>query len=256
MKYLLSVLIVGFLSFTTIAQKTYLVVTTQGDTLMGKVNLFVSQKNVHMVSVKSKEGKQTFKVYQVKSIVYNDDTYHTVKIDNTYQFAKLIKSGYLSLYEYVDYQSGSTTFNSSILIKNTGESMPVPNLTFKKGLSDFLKDCELVIQKITAKAYKKSDLHLIIDDYNQCITNKTNATMAFAEKTSELVTRSGHIDQIIDKLNSLNSFKNKDELVEMLNDVKTKILNGEKIPSYLSKTLKSEFASNNDLLELLSKASE
>lgn len=249
MRYLFILLFSGII-VTSFAQNQGVVITTSGDTLNGKVNFFLSKKFSQMVQVKNQEGKRNFKVYEVLEVKKDDYTYKTISIENVYQFGKLIKNGYLSLYEYVNYEDGSKNFNSMLLVKNSGETLPVPNLMFKKVVSGYLSDCSLVVQKFEDKKYKKTDLHTIVDDYNICISDKTMASVEKTIATKENLEKMKVVDQLIDKIVASDLFDKKDEIIEMLSDLKSKIEKGESLPTYLTKTLRTELKSNNDLLQL------
>lgn len=225
-------------------QKTDIIITTKGDTITGKVTFNLANKQSQMVSIKTVDGKKNLKVYEVKSVVKKKETYGVIKIDNVYQFAKHIKTGYLSLYSYVNYESSSAIFNATILIKNAGESMLVPNLTFRKTMSDYLSDCPEVVNNFENKIYKKSDMHKIIDDYNQCITKNTNASL----NTSK---RLNYVNKLIEEVNLTSELKDKAELLEMLNEIKIKVQANESVPSFIIKALKTSLEANDELLKLV-----
>ncbi len=160
-------------SFTGYSQADQ-VITLQGDTLTGKALVSTGSSNNQTIILKNGKNKRRFNVYEIKSMLRDDKEYHTIKINNKYQLGLLKKAGYLSLYEFTDYEEiSSREYSSSILIKMDGTQLIIPNLGFKKQLNKFLSDCEAVKLAFAEKAYKQSDLEKIIDDYNNCIAENT-----------------------------------------------------------------------------------
>lgn len=235
------------------AQESDYVVTIKGDTIKGDLVIHLRSGKPQSASIKTADNKQLFKVYELQGAGKADGTvYRTKKILGKYQFAQLIKEGYLSYYMYSAEEIQAEKFSLPVLIKRDGQTQTFSNMVFKKRISEFLDDCETVKLKFDNNAYKRKDLLKIIDEYNDCIEQKTN------RRERKPVT-AGPVDQ--DKLNRVKelvqaanqeaSLAKQSEILEMLHDVEQKVENGEAIPGYLAGALKENLADYPDLLALL-----
>jgi hypothetical protein len=127
--------------------------------------------------------------------------------------------------------------------------MEVPNLTFKKSLSEFLSDCEDVSAKVKNGDYSKKDLDQIISEYNTCIGKRT--TGAVAEKVDN--PKLQNIDVLMRSIEAKEDFSTKKDALDILKDIRSKAANGEAIPGYLMEGLKSNLSGQADLNETLEK---
>lgn len=236
--------ILFFFIFSTFAFATYSqsdqVITLQGDTLSGKVTISTNDHSVQSITLKMGKDKMRFKVYEIKSLIKEEEIYNTIKINGTYQLGLLKKEGYLSLYKFMDIEeTSSREFSSSVLIKLDGTQLIVPNLGFKKRLEKYLGDCDVVKIRFSENAYKKSDLEKIVDDYNSCIEKNTarlNDEKPAIINNPEKVLKIGAL--IID-IKEDGSLPDIDSVLEMLSDVSSKLKEDAKIPSYLISALHS-----------------
>lgn len=245
------------LSFSVFSQNNDHIITLKGDTLIGKISISTTDKAVQRVTVKNGKDKKHFKAYELKGITKGNNVYHTIKISNKYQLGMLVKDGYLSLYKYVNSESSSSNeFSESILIKKDGAQMEVPNLGFRKQLGDFLGDCETVQVALTNKEYSKGDLLKLIDDYNTCIEEKTaqmNSTKPAINLNPE---KSKLITSLISEINNNDSLEDRVSILEMLNDLDTKVKTGATIPGYLKNALRDSLKSHSELTKQLNEILE
>lgn len=161
-----------FSSILAISQEEY-VITLQGDTITGEVT-FYSKTSFDEVEIKTESGKQTFKSYQIASSVLKEETYKAIIFGDRHQMGKVIAIGSeLSLYHIRP--EGEFEFATKIFIKGSGETFLIPNISFRKQTSRFLKDCINLSNKISEGTYTSSDLKTIVKDYNGVCLNPTSA---------------------------------------------------------------------------------
>lgn len=216
------------------------VVTVRGDTLRGKVKP-QSYGPDKKVSVKDTSGKKTtLSIFQTKAYVIDNETFHPVKNEKGYTFMKLVKPGYLSLYAFQP--ENQTTYDGSYLLKRDGAGIEVPNLSFKKIISRFLADDTELSERIEKGDFNKRQLNEIIDEYNDYINKKSiKQNENFAALIEKSKTLQGW-QALEDKIKTTDNFEKKDNVLEMISDVKTRINNSEKIPNFLIEGLRSALA--------------
>lgn len=221
------------------------VVTIQKDTLYGEVEVLLPDEFYEEVSISVNGDKQRIKSYQLLEVFSDSSIYHPAKIQNKYRLLKLIEGGYLSLYLYRADQTYD--FNTYYLLKSTTEGMIVPNISFRKRVTEFLSDCDEVVTKLDDKTYKKNDLVEIIKDYNICLEKYTqnkfdnSAPVLQEEDRSALAL----ITSIEHKIKS----EGNDELETLLGDIKQKVKSGSTVPSYLISALKEQTSALEGLKE-------
>ncbi len=238
----------SFLSFAQTDQ----VITLKGDTLLGKVSFSDGKSYVQTITLKKEKGKSHFKVYEIKSLVINGDFYKTIKVYGKYQLGLVIKEGYLSMYKILDIEvSTSNEYATSVLIKFDGSILIVPNIGFKKQLIAFLKDCKVVVDGLENKEYKKSDVGKMVDDYNNCMKkNAANATLV-KSKVNFDSPKLEQVNMLIKAIKVDGSLPDLDSILEMLNDLKSKIKEGTKVPSYLKNALRDVLKTNDEFTKKL-----
>ena len=223
------------------------VITLQGDTLSGKVTISSAENSAQTITLKEGKDKTRFKAYQIKSVIIDDDIYHTLKINKLYQLAIIQKEGYLSLYRFMDSEeSDSREFSTLILIKKDGSQLIVPNLKFRKYLERFLQDCDYVSNKLTEKGYSKRDLELIIDDYNNCIDENTSKLETSTTEANRKLEKANKIKLLISAIEKDKSIADSESIIEMLNELSAKIKEGNVIPKFLTSALHTSLESNAD----------
>jgi hypothetical protein len=212
-------------------------ITIKGDTLKGKVRPlnYGPEKKVTIKDVNGK--KTTLSLFQTKAYVIDHETFHPVKNEKGYMFMKLVKPGYLSLYAFQP--ENQTTYDGYYLLKKDGSGTEVPNLSFKKIITRFLADDTELSEKIEKGEFNKRQLNEIIDEYNEYINKRSvNQHASFAAQREKFKGLEGW-RALEDKVKLKDNFKGKNDVLEMIGDVKTKINNSEKIPNFLIEGLRS-----------------
>jgi hypothetical protein len=206
--------------------------TSKGDSLAGEIKplLYGSEKKVQITEPGKKKAVLSF--FQVKEYRFRGDIFRPVKGPYGYTFMKLQKSGYLSLYFFQ--APNQVTFDGLFLLKRDGDGIEVPNLGFKKVMRKYLDDCPVLADKLEKDVYNKKDLHTIIDEYNGCIGNRsprTETVVAAAKKEEVKVNKAW--DVLEDKVKAETDFDGKQNALDMISEIKSKIAAGQKIPNFL-----------------------
>jgi hypothetical protein len=227
-----------FLPYFSWAQGDY-VVRLSGDTLKGNLKILAADK-VDQVLI-TVDGKKThFTALQVRSLSKDNDTYKGVVIDNAVHFMKVLKDGYLSLNAYNTATPNS--WDGRYLTKRDGTGMEVPNLSFKKMLGKYLSDCPDIKNRIESGDLSKRDIERIVDLYNACIQAKTEA--ASIKNASPVVIDNEKVlavKNLITKVEAAN-FLTKNDALDVLKDIQSKVTKNEAVPKYLVDGLKSYLA--------------
>jgi hypothetical protein len=178
---------------------------------------------------------------------FNNEIYKPVKHDNAIRFMKVVKDGYLSLLNYrIESQ---LTYNGTLLLKLDGKSIELPNLSFKKDMVSFLKDCPAVAEKIKNGDYKKRDLDRIIDAYNLCLTRK-DTSESISAVSKETLEKTNTVE-VLKKIIEAAKLTNATDIVDLLNDINKKIIKKEAIPNYQIEALKGYLSGVPDLTKEL-----
>lgn len=212
------------------------VLTTRGDSLTGEVRplTYGPDKKVQIIS-KDKE-KTSVSLFEVREFSTDGDVYHPIKGEKGYVFMKLLRPGYLSLYAYQ--MENQNRYDGLLMKKADGESIVVPNLGFKKYITQFLEDCPDVAARIKEGELNKKNLTELVDAYNQCIDGRTI-------DHGELLAQRGQQDSKINAWDSLEekvkeqSFSQKTNALEMIAEIKKKIERKEPIPNFLVEGLRN-----------------
>ena len=213
------------------------VLTTKGDSITGTLKplLYGLEKKVQVTTDDKK--KEVYSMFQVRRYRFKDEIFEPVKGPDGYTFMRLDKSGYLSLYSYQ--LQNQVTFEGSYLMRRDGKGMDVPNISFKKSMKNFLKDCPRVAERIESGDLNRKDLNEIIDSYNQCIEGKTvNHEEVVAAQAVQAKSISAW-DELENKVKGAADFDGKPNALEMIQEIKGKISRNEKIPNFLVEGLKS-----------------
>jgi hypothetical protein len=121
--------------------------------------------------------------------------------------------------------------------KLDGDQLIVPNLGFKKYISQFLGDCPGVVEQIKGGELSKRNLPELIDAYNACVNSRTvDHRKVIAEHEQEKATIS-EWDSLEEKVKE-KEFSEKSNALEMIAEVKNKIRVHEKIPNFLIEALR------------------
>jgi hypothetical protein len=222
------------LLFTTAYAQDFFV-TLQGDTIRGEIKplTYGAERKVQVAEPGKK--KVIYPFFKVKAYSLDGDIYQPVKGPNGYTFMKLIKPGYLSILSFQ--AENQTTYDGIFLLKRDGDGIEVPNLTFEKGMKKFLDDCPAVVKKIDNDVYNKKDLHQIVDEYNACMANPTPAEEkpTAAQPPKSLAAW----DALENKVKSQPDFPEKNNALDMIKEIKSKLSTNQKVPNFLIEGLKS-----------------
>lgn len=232
------------------AQSDYLI-TNKGDSITGDIKLLLYGPE-KKVQIKAGKKKEVYSILAIRYFSHKDEKYYPVKSPYGYLFMKARVSGYLSLYAFQ--QENQSTYDGLFLAKADGESMEVPNLSFKKQMIKFLEDCGDVSEQIESGDLSKKDLEDIVAIYNTCISNKTNEVQQVRIQQKEAAVIVNSWDALATKVKETDDFEGKSTALEMIADIKGKVSRNEKVPNYVIDGLKSTLSSKEDLSEALTKA--
>lgn len=232
------------------------VLTTRGDSLVGEVKPlhYGPEKKVQIVS--GDKEKQNLSLFEVREFSSDGDIYHPVKGETGYLFMKLLQPGYLSLYAYQ--LENQTRFDGLFLKKADGEGMVVPNLGFRKYVSQFLEDCPKVSERVKDGDLNKKNLTDVINAYNTCIANRTVDHHEVIAQREEQTEKINAWDSLEEKIKGME-FTEKNNALEMIAEIKKKIARQESIPNFLVEGLKNALKATGletDLEEALAEASD
>lgn len=254
----LSFIVLGILICTPVSAQNDYVVLTKGDTIRGKVKYlnYANAKNVQVTQEGSK--KKVYSLLQTKAFRLNGEIYLNIRTSESYTFMKLIKSGYLSYYAYQ--LPDQATWDGRYLQKKDGSGTDVPNIGFKKVLTKLLSDCEDVVKGLETKEFTKSKLDMIIDEYNQCVANRSQinpSSPATVTPTTLSQNSTPALDswkELESSISKMEAFHGKENALEIINDIKLKILRNEKVSNFLINGLKESLSSQPQLKSALDTA--
>ncbi len=239
----LILLFFGFYSSITNAQDY--VITAKGDTLRGKVKMFVNGLDKRVQVTQNDKKKQTFTIIQIRGFYLQGENYRPVKFADSYVFMKLLKQGYLSLYAFQ--MKGQLTYDGRYLLKMDNQGMEVPNLGFKKAMARFLSECPELTTQIEDGNRGYKELDKIIDEFNTCINTKTNAQTETPAKSEALASVNLDDWNTLERKVQSSSLPEKSDALDMIKDVKNKLSKGEQVPKFLTEALKAALK-NDELL--------
>jgi hypothetical protein len=212
------------------------VLTTRGDSLSGEVRplLYGQDKKVQVTA--SDKSKRTLSLFEVRAFSSDGEIFHPVKGETGYVFMKLIQSGYLSLYAFQP--ENQMRFDGLFLKKVDGDNMVVPNLGFKKYISQFLSDCPVVSAKVKEGELGKRDLAAVVNAYNECVDDRTIDYDKVVAVRNEQSLKINAWDTLEEKIKGIE-FSEKTNALEMIGEIRKKIREQEKIPNFLLEGLKN-----------------
>ena len=237
-----------FMAFNAFSQTDYLV-TNDGDTLYGEVRpqSFSNMATDKLILVRGKE-KTGYNSLEAIRFVKDGEMYATIKHDNRYKYMMEVSSGYLSVYKFR--LDDTYQYSGTILVKSDGQQMVLPNLGYKKAMTQFLSDCGEVVKKLNDKEYKKSQFDQLVSDYNNCIKNKTEIMSANArmdDKTEIAPAVQERISEIRRLSDLLEDEEKKTELNDLIDNLEGRLQEGQAIPGYLSGALRELTEKNEEL---------
>ncbi|MEK6783675.1 MAG: hypothetical protein AABY93_18385 [Bacteroidota bacterium] len=237
MRKLILVLSLSVLFQSTYGQSNY-VITIKGDTVRGDIKI-LSYDLVDKVQVAVDKKKKIYTALEAKTIFYNNEIYHSIRHDDRYQFMVLLKSGYLSLYGFR--MEKQFSYDGSYLVKKDGGAMELPNLTFKKSMQEFLQDCPSVCDQIKKGELGKKKLDTLISLYNSCIDQNTKRAIF---KNDAAIAGEVDIPALVNLRESIekSSLGPKQDILDLIKDIDTKVKSDQPIPNYLIEGLKGYLA--------------
>ncbi len=229
--------IFSFCLYPTYAQTDY-VVTSRGDTLNGKTKI-LTYDILDRVQVVVNKKKMNYTALEATTVVLEGVTYHTIKYDRGYRYMKLIKQGFLSLYGFR--LPNQATYDGQYLVKRDGSTMEIPNLTFKRSITNFLGDCNEIKERIKSGDLGRKDMDQIIDRYNSCLQFKTEKIMASTPVVIAPIEddKMIAINSLITKIEAGVDFTSKRDVLDLLKDLRSKVGRSEILPNYLTKEIKN-----------------
>ncbi len=216
----------------TLAAQDFLI-TMKSDTLLGKTKI-MPYDVVDRVQINDGIHKNQFTATQIKLLFLNNEFYGPVRTENGYRMMKLVKLGYVC--RYLGRGQNTLTYDVDYLVRQDGQTLEVPNVTFRKGILEFFKDCKTIEEKMNEEKLGKKHLDRIIELYNQCIDQQTRASRGTPA-----------VDEGDPKLVAMNSLKkklepstltSKTDAIDILNDMIDKVKKRQPVPKYLLESLK------------------
>jgi len=227
-----------FLYVTATAQDY--VVTVTGDTLRGTVKPFNFGEGRKVVVTDAQKNKTTVPIFKTRMYSLKGEIFKPVRMETGYQYMKLLKPGYLSLYAFIPGQQ--STYDGRYLLKADGQGMEVPNLSFKKMMGNFLTSCPDLVAKVDNGELGKRDLDKIIDEFNLCVQNHSYVQATVADKKTPALKPTTEWDSLEEKIKSHADFEGKADALEMVTEIKNKVRRSEKIPNFLTEGLSNTLA--------------
>ncbi len=255
MKKWMLVLGLGIFVQISHAQSDY-VITAKGDTLRGEAKI-LTYDIIDRVQITSDKKKKLLTATEAKTLYIDNKFYKTVSYENRYRYMQVLKTGeYLSLYGFrMDKQFA---YDGRYLMKRFGEGIEIPNLTFKKTMLEFLKDCESVSAQIKSGDLGRKDIDTLLVLYNACIENNVKQKESSGSVVNASETSLPAIESLRGKIEA-SALASKKDVLDLIRDIDTKVKAGQSVPNYLTEGLKgylinTEYKADADaLLEALSK---
>ena len=228
---------------TAWAQSGKVVLLRSGQTVEGDVSfVFREYYQNDQVVVRNDDGKSVFTPTEVRKVYKSDGSQYTpIKHDGKFQFVLVVSEGYLGFYKYKNPEVPGSEFGAELLVKQNGETLDLQKRSFRKNMITFLSDCPPLVRELKEKKSTKVDLHRMILDYNQFM-NDISVTGTIEVDGNTLVL----IQQIKKEISNAEGSKDQEDLVEMLNDLITKLENGESVPKYLKKSISKGLKKHKD----------
>lgn len=223
-------------------------VTMKNDTLTGKLSI-QTYGNIDRVQVITSDKKKTvFTAIQLKLISLAGDIYNPVRTDQGYRMMKLVRPGFVSLYlgrKPSGVTGDSFYYDTEFVVKKDGAAIEVPNLGFKKAMSNFLSECTAMKARIQKEELGRKDLDKIIAEYNLCIEDQTKAML-----TGPIQDTDSRIIALTDLRSSidLSSIEGKGDAVDIVTDMLDKTQHHQTVPKYQFDGLRNLLKDSPELL--------
>lgn len=242
-------ILVGILIFgVTGAIAADYVVTMKNDTLTGKLSI-QTYGNIDRVQIIAADKKKTvLTAIQLKMVSLAGEIYNPVRTDQGYRMMKLVRPGFVSLYlgrKPSGVTGDSYYYDTPFLVKKDGAAIEVPNLSFKKVMSNFLSECSVMKARIQKEELGRKDLDKIIAEYNLCIEDQTKAVLTAPVQDSD-----SRIIALTDLRSSidLSSIAGKSDAVDIVTDMLDKTQHHLTVPKYQFDGLRNLLKDSPELL--------
>jgi hypothetical protein len=214
------------------------VLPLRGDTIKGSVRPAGYGANQRIQVTPTDGKKKSFAVTEIREYKFKDAVYRPVRGSAGYVFMKLIQDGYLALYGFQP--ENQTNFDGRYLMRKDGAGMEVPNLTFKKSITKYLSECPSVAEKVEQGELGKRDIETIVTEYNNCISKNTSTVRVETQKLNPL-------DALEQKVKGKPAFEGQTDALDMIAEMKKKVVQKEKIPNFMIEGLKAALSKQTDL---------
>lgn len=133
--------------------------------------------------------------------------------------------------------------------------MEVPNLGFKKMMANYLEECSELSLKIKNGDLGKGSIEEIIDAYNACLSKDKTAPAQGVISSTESLNKTKQIEAIQTLKNKIKeqTFSSKEDALDILRDIETKVDRYENVSNYLLDGLQSALKDQATLSEDLEK---
>lgn len=251
MKKITAFIVLFLIGLSAFAQSDYLV-TTKSDTIKGALRI-LSYDQLDRVQITNNGKKEMYTAIQILILKKDEGFYKPVQIDQSIRLMKIIKSGYLSLYGFKF--PNQSTFDGRYLVKLNGSSMEVPNLGFKKMMANYLEECSELSLKLKNGDLGKGNIEEIIDAYNACLSKEKTVAAQEPVSTTESLNKTQQIEAIQNLKNKIKeqTFSSKEDALDILRDIETKVDRNENVSNYLLDGLQSALKDQATLSEDLEK---
>lgn len=223
-------------------------VTTRNDTLKGEIRLLNFGK-VDQAQISINKKKKVLTAIEVKLVYMKGEAYKPLSFDNAIHFMKVLKTGYVSYYAFQP--ANQTSYDGRYIARIDGRGIEVPNLGFKRVMSNFMEDCPDVTAKIKSEELKRTDLEKILDEYNKCIDSKTIASHKTIEQVNSGNQKLEAVKKLQTKVEGLDNLSNKKDVTDLLSDLSDKISRNQSIANYQLEALKGLLKDNEQTKEEL-----
>lgn len=222
------------------------VVTRKGDTIYGRLNI-MSYELVDRVQVSGdKKKKQTMQATEIHFMKMDSTMFVPMRHNNSIRMMKVIRSGFLSYYAFR--LPDQVTYDGRLLVKLGSPGQEVPNLGFKRIMTEYLADCGPLVEEIKKGDISRREIERIVDRYNECIKPvapaATEPALVVTVQPSDAVTTA--LDLLQQRI-EVSSLPGRSDALAMLNDIRKKTLLGEAVPSYLKEGLKSAVSADDQI---------
>jgi hypothetical protein len=215
-------------------------VTTKGDTVFGETKPIMFSNDKKVTVVDKDKNKTTYSIFQIRTFSSRNDTFVPVRTGTGYTFMKVVKAGYLSFLKFQ--LENQVTFDGHYLLKMDGQGIEVPNLAFRKVISTFLSDCPVVAERVRDGELKKNELLNIVNEYNACIDKRSEQQAQVSAQKKVVEEKINSWDVLETKLKAKADFQGKQDALDMITDIKSKINRKEKVPNFIIEALKSSLS--------------